>query len=160
MIRSPPPGPGTDAPPPASRNREPPRHIGLFNGSPRRKDNTATRLEACREGAQDARATADPIRLYSLDYKGCASRFRGKRAGGRSYGVRAMKDGLSPLLRGPDKYDAIVLGAPVHFGAETAMTRKNTMSALLSFAGNNTSETKTKGRPTWRSSRYHQSIGL
>jgi len=98
-------------------------HIGLFNGSPRKKNNTATLLTACLEGAQAAGATADLIHLYSLDYKGCTSCFQCKRTGGKSYGVCAMKDGLTPLLRGLDKYDAIVLGTPIYFGAETGMMR-------------------------------------
>ncbi|WP_419785923.1 flavodoxin family protein [Pseudodesulfovibrio sp.] len=98
-------------------------HIGLFNGSPRKKANTATLLNACLEGAQEAGATGEIINLYSLDAKGCISCFQCKRKGGKSYGHCAVKDGLTPILDGLDKFDVLVLGTPVYFGGETSMTR-------------------------------------
>ncbi|WP_419785924.1 flavodoxin family protein [Pseudodesulfovibrio sp.] len=97
--------------------------IGFFNGSPRRKGNTATLLEACREGALAAGATGDIVNLYTLDYKGCTSCLQCKRQGGKSFGVCAMKDGLTPILKEIREYDAVVLGTPIYYGAESGMMR-------------------------------------
>jgi len=97
--------------------------IALFNGSPRKNGNTATLLKACRDGAAEAGATAEIVNLYSLDYKGCVSCFECKRIGGKSYGACAARDGLTPVLESVRECDALVLGTPVYFGAESGMMR-------------------------------------
>ena len=42
-----------------------------FNGSPRKKWNTATLLEHALKGAKSEGAKTELIHLYDLDYKGC-----------------------------------------------------------------------------------------
>ena len=65
-----------------------------FNGSPRKKWNTATLLEHALKGAKSEGAKTELIHLYDLDYKGCTSCFACKRIGGRVYGHCAIKDDL------------------------------------------------------------------
>jgi len=97
--------------------------IALFNGSPRKNGNTATLLKEVLEGAKSAGAEGDLVHLYSLDFKGCTSCFQCKKLGGKSYGVCAMQDDLTPILKTIGDYDALVIGSPVYFGSETGETR-------------------------------------
>jgi len=46
-----------------------------FNGSPRKKWNTATLLEKALEGAASQGAKTEIVHLYNLDFKGCRSCF-------------------------------------------------------------------------------------
>ena len=69
-----------------------------FNGSPRKKRNTATLLEHACKGAKSEGAKTELIHLYDLDYKGCTSCFACKRIGGKRYGHCAVKDDLLPGL--------------------------------------------------------------
>ena len=73
--------------------------IIAFNGSPRKKWNTATLLEKALEGAASQGAETELIHLYDLNYKGCASCFACKTKGGESYGKCAIKDDLAPILK-------------------------------------------------------------
>jgi multimeric flavodoxin WrbA len=75
-----------------------------FNGSPRKKWNTATLLEKALEGAASQGAETKLIHLYDLDFKGCKSCFGCKIKGGPSYGECAIKDDL-------------ILGSPIYFWA-------------------------------------------
>ncbi len=97
--------------------------IAIINGSPRKTGNTATLLKECQRGAQEAGATCDLLNLYSLDYKGCTSCFQCKRIDGKSYGVRAMQDELTPFLSQLESYDGLIIGSPMYFGSETGETR-------------------------------------
>ena len=72
--------------------------ILAFNGSPRKKWNTATLLDKALEGAASKGAVTEMIHLYDLDYKECISCFACKRKDGKSYGRCSVKDGLSPVL--------------------------------------------------------------
>ncbi len=49
--------------------------IMAFNGSPRKKWNTATLLAKALEGAASRAAETELIHLYDLDYKACISCF-------------------------------------------------------------------------------------
>jgi len=49
--------------------------VMAFNGSPRKKWNTATLLEKALEGASSKGAETELIHLYDLNYKGCISCF-------------------------------------------------------------------------------------
>ena len=94
-----------------------------FNGSPRKKWNTAQLLEHALEGAELEGAKTKLYHLYDLDYKGCISCFSCKRIGGKSYGHCAVKDDLAPILEKIEKADAILIGSPIYLGITTGVTR-------------------------------------
>jgi multimeric flavodoxin WrbA len=87
-----------------------------FNGSPRKKWNTATLLEEALKGAASQGAETELIHLYELNFKGCISCFECKTNGGKSYGRCAVKDELTPVLQRVEEADAIILGSPIYFG--------------------------------------------
>jgi multimeric flavodoxin WrbA len=97
--------------------------ILAVNGSPRKKWNTAQVLKSVLDGAAKAGAETKLVHLYDYDFKGCISCFECKRIGGKNYGRCAVKDGLTPLLAEAAEADALVIGTPVYFGAETGETR-------------------------------------
>jgi multimeric flavodoxin WrbA len=101
-----------------------------FNGSPRKKWNTATLLEKALEGSASQGAKTELIHLYDLNYKGCISCFACKTKGGKSYGRCAVKDDLTPIFRKVEKVDAIILGSPIYFGAVSG-EMKSFMERLL-----------------------------
>jgi multimeric flavodoxin WrbA len=90
--------------------------VMAFNGSPRKKWNTATLLEKALEGAALQGAKTELIHLYDLNFKGCISCFACKTKGGKSYGRCAVKDDLTPVFKKIEKADAIILGSPIYFG--------------------------------------------
>jgi len=97
--------------------------IGI-NGSPRKKWNTATLLTKALEGAASKGADTELFHLYDIDFKGCTSCFACKIIDGPHYGRCALKDDLSPILKKiENEADAIILGAPVYFGAMTGVMR-------------------------------------
>jgi multimeric flavodoxin WrbA len=87
-----------------------------FNGSPRKKWNTATLLKEALKGAASRGAQTELIHLYDLDFKGCKSCFACKTKGGESYGRCAVQDGLTPILKKVEGVDALILGSPIYFG--------------------------------------------
>ncbi|GFO54112.1 flavodoxin family protein [Geomonas sp. Red276] len=97
--------------------------IIAINGSPRKKWNTATLLEKALEGARSRGAETEIVHLYDLTYKGCSSCFACKLKGGKSYGVCAMRDDLSPVLEKLATADAFLLGSPIYFGTVTGEMR-------------------------------------
>jgi len=101
-----------------------------FNGSPRKKWNTATLLEKALEGAASRGAETELIHLYDLNFKGCVSCFACKLRGGESYGKCAIKDELTPILENIEAYDAIILGSPIYFGTVSG-EMKSFMERLL-----------------------------
>ena len=82
--------------------------VMAFNGSPRKKWNTATLLEKALEGAASRGAETELIHLYDLNYKGCISCFACKTKGGESYGRCAVEDDLAPVFRKIEKADAVI----------------------------------------------------
>jgi multimeric flavodoxin WrbA len=90
--------------------------IIAFNGSPRKKWNTAILLKKALEGAASQGAEVEFIHLYDLSYKGCKSCFACKTRGGESYGKCAIRDDLRPILQKVEQVDAIILGSPIYFG--------------------------------------------
>jgi len=98
-------------------------HVIAVNGSPRKKWNTATLLAQALDGAAGAGATTELVHLYDHSYRGCLSCFECKKIGGKNYGRCAVKDGLTPLLARALEADALILGTPVYFGAETGEMR-------------------------------------
>ncbi len=98
-------------------------NILAINGSPRKKWNTATLLENALDGAKSAGADGELVHLYDLQFRGCTCCFECKKIGGKSYGRCAMKDGLTPVLERIAAADALIVGSPIYFGAETGETR-------------------------------------
>jgi multimeric flavodoxin WrbA len=94
-----------------------------FNGSPRKKWNTAQLLTHALKGAESEGAKTKLYNLYDLDFTGCISCFACKRAGGKSYGHCAVKDDLKPIFEKIEKADAILVGSPIYYGITTGVTR-------------------------------------
>jgi len=97
--------------------------VMAFNGSPRKKWNTATLLDKALEGAASQGAETELVHLYDLDFKGCISCFACKTKGGKSYGRCAVKDDLAPVFGKIEKADAIILGSPIYFGTVSGEMR-------------------------------------
>ncbi len=104
--------------------------IMAFNGSPRKKWNTATLLQKALEGAGSFGAETELIHLYDLEYKGCISCFACKTIGGKSYGKCAVQDDLTDVFNSIEQADAILLGSPIYFG-EISGEMKSFMERLL-----------------------------
>ncbi|HAJ93254.1 MAG TPA: flavodoxin [Synergistaceae bacterium] len=90
--------------------------IIAFNGSPRKKWNTATLLNKALEGAESKGAETELIHLYDLNYKGCISCFACKTKDGKSYGSCPIQDDLTEVFKKVEQADAIILGSPIYFG--------------------------------------------
>ncbi|NOZ83286.1 MAG: flavodoxin family protein [Epsilonproteobacteria bacterium] len=98
--------------------------VMAFNGSPRKKWNTATLLEKALEGAAAQGAETELIHLYDLNFKGCTSCFACKIIDGKSYGKCIVKDDLHPILKKiENEADAIILGTPIYLGSMTGEMR-------------------------------------
>jgi multimeric flavodoxin WrbA len=97
--------------------------IMAFNGSPRKKWNTATLLKKALEGASSLGAETKLINLYDLNFKGCISCFACKTKDEKSYGRCAVKDDLTPLLKEILDVQCIILGSPFYFGTVTGQMR-------------------------------------
>lgn len=98
-------------------------NVFAVNGSPRKKWNTATLLGRALDGAASTGAQTELVHIYDFKFKGCLSCFACKELGGKSYGRCAVKDALTPLLDRVAAADALILGSPVYFGAETGQMR-------------------------------------
>lgn len=98
-------------------------NVIAFNGSPRKKWNTATLLGKALEGAGSQGAETELIHLYDLNFKGCKSCFACKTKGGKSYGRCAVKDDLTPIFKRVEEVDAFILGAPIYFGTVSGEMR-------------------------------------
>jgi multimeric flavodoxin WrbA len=104
--------------------------VMAFNGSPRKKWNTATLLEKALEGAISKGAKTELIHLYDLNYKGCISCFACKSKHGKNYGRCVVKDDLTPVFKKVEKADAVILGSPIYFGTVSG-EMKSFMERLL-----------------------------
>jgi multimeric flavodoxin WrbA len=100
-----------------------PMKAKAFNGSPRKKWNTATLLEKALAGAASQGAEMEMIHLYDLHFKGCRSCFACKTKGGKSYGRCVVKDDLAPILKGIEKTDVLILGSPFYLGTVSGEMR-------------------------------------
>jgi multimeric flavodoxin WrbA len=94
-----------------------------FNGSPRKKWNTAILLSKALEGASSQGAETEFIHLYDLHYQGCISCFSCKLIGSKSYGKCAVNDDLRPIFEKIEQADAIILGSPIYFGSVTGQMK-------------------------------------
>ena len=94
-----------------------------FNGSPRKKWNTAILLEKVLEGSASQGAETELVHLYDLNFKGCRSCYACKTKGGKNYGKCPVKDDLEPILKKIEQVDAIILGSPIYFGTASGEMR-------------------------------------
>lgn len=94
-----------------------------FNGSPRKKWNTAMLLEKALEGASLQGAETELIHLYDLNYKGCLSCFSCKMKDGKSYGRCAVKDDLMPVFEKVLNARSLIFGSPIYLGTATGQMR-------------------------------------
>ncbi len=98
--------------------------VMAFNGSPRKKEwNTVTLLNNALRGASSAGAETELVQLYELKFSGCLSCFSCKKIGRKEDGVCAVQDDLTPVLGRVRSADALIIGTPVYYGAESASTR-------------------------------------
>jgi multimeric flavodoxin WrbA len=99
-------------------------NVMAFNGSPRKKNwNTVTLLNNALEGAASAGAETELIQLYDLNFSGCISCFSCKKISREKDGVCAVQDDLTSVLDRVRNTDALIIGTPVYYGAESASTR-------------------------------------
>jgi multimeric flavodoxin WrbA len=85
-------------------------HIIAFNGSPRKKGNTSTLIDAVLEGAKSAGAETTHVHLHDLNMKGCQACYACK----ENHGVCALKDDLSPYLHQIKDSAGVVFGCPIY----------------------------------------------
>lgn len=99
--------------------------IMALDGSPRKKWNTSTVLQAALDGAAAAGSEiqTELIPLYEYSFKGCVECFECKRIGGASYGKCAVKDGIHDLLQKTMHADALLFGSPIYFSDITGVLR-------------------------------------
>lgn len=98
--------------------------VMAFNGSPRKKKwNTVTLLDNALQGAMSAGAETELVQLYDLSFSGCISCFSCKKLSRKEDGVCAVQDDLSAVLDRVKEADALIIGTPVYYGAESAATR-------------------------------------
>ena len=98
--------------------------VMAFNGSPRRKNwNTVTLLESALKGAMSAGVETELIQLYDLNFSGCISCFSCKKLSRKEDGVCAVQDDLTSVLDRVKETDALIIGTPVYYGTESALTR-------------------------------------
>jgi multimeric flavodoxin WrbA len=98
--------------------------VMAFNGSPRKKKwNTVTLLNSALQGAQSTGAETELVQLYDLKFSGCISCFSCKRLSRKKDGVCSVQDDLTPVLDRVKQADALIIGSPVYYGAESAATR-------------------------------------
>ncbi len=104
-----------------------------FNGSPRKKANTATLIEAVLRGAASKGAETRMVNLNELNMKGC----QGCEACKKKPGACAYKDDLQPLLQEMKECDAIVLGSPIYW-FRTSAQLKMLIDRFYCFLGEET----------------------
>ncbi|MCR5347034.1 MAG: flavodoxin family protein [Fretibacterium sp.] len=95
----------------------------FVNGSPRKKWNTQKMLESAMKGAAEAGAETEMVHLYDFAFKGCISCFACKLKGGKTNGLCAFRDPLTPTLEKAREADVIVIGSPVYFSYPTGAVR-------------------------------------
>ena len=98
------------------------KKIYAINGSPRKNGNTAQLLQKALDGAASMGAEIKLINLGELNFSGCRSCFACKRIDNKSSKC-ILKDDLAPLLNELVEADAIIMGTPIYFGAESGMYR-------------------------------------
>lgn len=93
--------------------------IFAFNGSPRKKWNTAQMLQKVLDGAAACGAETELVHLYDVSFKGCMSCFACKRTNNKTNGLCAFRDALTPVLEKARQADAFIVGSPVYYDYPT-----------------------------------------
>lgn len=96
--------------------------VVFVNGSPRKGHNTHKLAEAAMRGAQEAGADVELVHLADYSFKGCHSCFACKLKNSTTNGVCAVQDEIGPVLQRIMEADALVIAAPIYFGAINADT--------------------------------------
>lgn len=99
------------------------KKIYAVNGSPRENGNTAKILQSALDGAASCGAETALIHLGRYQFSGCRSCFACKLKDGKSYGKCAVNDGITAILDELSRADAIIMGSPIYFGAESGLYR-------------------------------------
>lgn len=107
--------------------------IYAVNGSPRKRNNTATLLQSALEGAASEHVQTELIHLYDVEYQSCLSCFSCKRLGGKHYGHCAINDALTPVLEQLAEADGIIFGSPIYYGNITGKMRSFFERLLFPF---------------------------
>lgn len=99
--------------------------IYVFNGSPRKKYNTAQMLNAFVDGIKATAPEADVeyVNLYDYTYKGCISCFSCQRKENRDRLRCQVKDCMYEMLDGAFHADGLCFGSPIYFFDITAQLR-------------------------------------
>lgn len=92
-------------------------NILAFNGSPRKKGNTAGLLQEALRGAADAGATTHFVQISDLSMKGCRGCYGCKMKS--SLGKCVQKDDMTDVYPLLDQADAVLFGSPVYMCAMT-----------------------------------------
>ena len=95
----------------------------IINGSPRKNWNTDKALKRAMQGAADAGAETEEIRLYDYAYKGCVSCFACKVKNSRTNGLCAYRDDLRPVLEKVREADVVIVGSPVYYSYPAGQVR-------------------------------------
>ncbi len=85
-------------------------HVMAINGSPRKKGNTATLINAMLEGAKEAGADISQAHLHTLNMNGCMGCYSCR----THHGECAQKDTLSPYLEAMKTCDGVIFGCPIY----------------------------------------------
>ncbi|EHJ01219.1 NADPH-dependent FMN reductase [Clostridium sp. DL-VIII] len=95
----------------------------VINGSPRKNGTTSILLNEAIKGAVSQGAETELINLYDFNYKGCKGCLACKNKDGKSYGMCAIKDELTPILKKVIDADAVIIGSPIYFSSLTGEAR-------------------------------------
>lgn len=95
----------------------------VINGSPRKNWNTDKALQSAAQGAKDAGAEVETIRLYDYAYKGCVSCFACKVKNSKTNGLCAYRDDLRPILEKVHEADVVIVGSPVYYNYPAGQVR-------------------------------------
>ena len=95
----------------------------MQNSTRKKEWNTVTLLKNALKGSASVGAETELINLYDLIYSGCISCFACKKLNRKKDGVCAIKDDLTYVLDRVREADALIIGTPVYWHAESAATR-------------------------------------
>lgn len=89
--------------------------IMAINGSPRKKNNTATILRKVLDGGASEGSEIKLVNLFEYNFSGCISCFACKRIDSPSFGKCMITDDLKSILHAISISDALIIGSPVYF---------------------------------------------
>jgi len=99
------------------------KKVIIINASPRKNFNTAKLLKSAQEGAASVGFETEFINLVELNYKGCVSCYACKRKDGKTNGLCAYRDELTPVLEKILNAQAVIIGTPIYYGNHSGLYR-------------------------------------